>query len=116
LSWDGVRVPAIAAALGCSPKAVRERLARFAADGLDGLGDRPGAGLGRLHGGGRLHVGSVSARLGPRFISQHEKTHAVLRRRDRMQRADKHCHRPSLWRLSVHYYFSPRPPLLRRVP
>src|SRR3954449_12556741 len=44
LSWDGLRVPAIAAALGCSPKAVRYRLARFAADGLDGLGDRPGAG------------------------------------------------------------------------
>src|SRR3982751_3158805 len=44
LSWDGLRVPGIAAALGCSPKAVRERLARFAADGLDGLGDRPGAG------------------------------------------------------------------------
>src|SRR5919205_1288935 len=44
LSWDGLRVPAIAAALGCSPKAVRDRLARFAADGLDGLGDRPGAG------------------------------------------------------------------------
>ena len=43
-SWDGLRVPAIAAALGCSPKAVRYRLARFAADGLDGLGDRPGAG------------------------------------------------------------------------
>src|SRR4051795_3791935 len=44
MSWDGLRVPAIAAALGCSPKAVRSRLARFAADGLDGLGDRPGAG------------------------------------------------------------------------
>src|SRR3954468_15146674 len=44
MSWDGLRVPAIAAALGCSPKAVRYRLARFAADGLDGLGDRPGAG------------------------------------------------------------------------
>src|SRR3954453_190721 len=42
--WDGLRVPAIAAALGCSPKAVRSRLARFAADGLDGPGDRPGAG------------------------------------------------------------------------
>jgi len=37
-------VPAIAAALGCSPKAVRYRLARFAAEGLDGVGDRPGAG------------------------------------------------------------------------
>src|SRR4051812_31359929 len=44
LSWDGLRVPAIAQTLGCSQKAVRERLARFAADGLDGLGDRPGAG------------------------------------------------------------------------
>src|SRR5688572_334990 len=44
LSWDGWRVPAIAAALGCSPKAVRSRLARFAAEGLDGLGDRPGVG------------------------------------------------------------------------
>ncbi len=44
LSWDGMRVPAIAAALGCSQKAVRYRLARFAAEGLDKLGDRPGAG------------------------------------------------------------------------
>jgi transposase len=44
LSWDGLRVPAIAAALGCSQKAVRYRLARFAAEGLDGLGDRPGVG------------------------------------------------------------------------
>ena len=44
LSWDGLRAPAIAAALGCSQKAVRDRLARFTADGLDGLGDRPGAG------------------------------------------------------------------------
>jgi transposase len=44
LSWDGLRVPAIAAALGCSQKAVRYRLARFAADGLDGLGDRTGVG------------------------------------------------------------------------
>src|SRR3954470_5959069 len=44
LSWDGARVPAIAQTLGCSPKAVRERLARFAAEGLDGLGARPGAG------------------------------------------------------------------------
>src|SRR3954463_13610705 len=44
LSWDGLRGPAIAAALGCSQKAVRYRLARFAAEGLDGLGDRSGAG------------------------------------------------------------------------
>src|SRR3954463_3056589 len=45
LSWDGMRGPAIAAALGGSPKAVRSRLTRFGVDGLDGLGDRPGAGL-----------------------------------------------------------------------
>src|SRR3954466_7683423 len=44
LSWDGVRVPAIAQTRGCSRRGVRERLARFAAEGLDGLGDRPGAG------------------------------------------------------------------------
>jgi transposase len=44
LSWDGLRVPAIAKTLGCSSKTVRYRLARFAAEGLDGLGDRPGAG------------------------------------------------------------------------
>src|SRR3954471_4582314 len=44
LSWDGLRVPAIAKELGSSSKAVRYRLARFAAEGLDGLGDRPGAG------------------------------------------------------------------------
>ena len=44
MSWDGLRVPAIATTLGCSPKAVRYRLARFTVEGLDGLGDRPGAG------------------------------------------------------------------------
>src|SRR3954463_8483827 len=44
VSWDGLWGPGLAAALGGSQKAVRDRLARFAADGLDGLGDRPGAG------------------------------------------------------------------------
>lgn len=43
-SWDGLRTTAIAAELGCHAQTVRERLARFAAEGLDGLGDRPGAG------------------------------------------------------------------------
>ena len=43
-SWDGLRTSAIAAELGCHPQTVRERLARFNAAGLDGLGDRPGAG------------------------------------------------------------------------
>jgi hypothetical protein len=44
LSWDGMQVPAIATTLGCRQKAVRSRLARFATEGLDGLGDRPGVG------------------------------------------------------------------------
>jgi transposase len=43
-SWDGLRTSAIAAELGCHPETVRERLTRFNAEGLDGLGDRPGAG------------------------------------------------------------------------
>jgi transposase len=44
LSWDGLGVPAIAGQLGCHPKKVRRWLHRFNADGIDGLGDRPGAG------------------------------------------------------------------------
>lgn len=44
LSWQGQRTTAIATALGCHPHTVRERLARFNAQGVDGLGDRPGAG------------------------------------------------------------------------
>src|SRR4051794_35134352 len=43
-SWDGVRTTVIARELGCHPQAVRERLARFNAEGLNGLGDRPAAG------------------------------------------------------------------------
>ena len=44
LSWDGLAVPAIAAETGCHPNKVRRWLHRFNAAGLDGLGDRPGAG------------------------------------------------------------------------
>jgi transposase len=44
LSWDGLGVPAIAGQLGCHPKKVRRWLHRFNAEGVDGLGDRPGAG------------------------------------------------------------------------
>jgi transposase len=44
LSWDGLAVPAIAGQLGCHPNRVRRWLHRFNAAGLDGLGDRPGAG------------------------------------------------------------------------
>jgi transposase len=43
-SWDGLRTSAIASELGCHQETVRERLVRFNAEGLDGLGDRPGAG------------------------------------------------------------------------
>ena len=43
-SWDGQRTAVIAAELGCHPQTVRERFARFNAEGVDGLGDRPGAG------------------------------------------------------------------------
>ena len=42
--WDGLRTSAIGAELGCHVATVRERLPRFDAEGLDGLGDRPGAG------------------------------------------------------------------------
>jgi transposase len=43
-SWDGMRVPSIAERLGCHPETVRRRLHRFNAEGIDGLGDRPGPG------------------------------------------------------------------------
>jgi transposase len=44
LSWDGLAVPAIAEQTGCHPNTVRRWLHRFNAEGIDGLGDRPGAG------------------------------------------------------------------------
>ena len=43
-SWDGLRTTEIARELQCHPQTVRERLVRFNAEGLDGLGDRPGPG------------------------------------------------------------------------
>jgi hypothetical protein len=43
-SWDGQSTIVIAAELGCHPQTVRERLHRFNAHGLDGLGDRSGSG------------------------------------------------------------------------
>jgi transposase len=43
-SWDGLRTTQIATRLGCHPQTVRERLHRFNAEGVDGLGDRPGPG------------------------------------------------------------------------
>jgi transposase len=44
LSWARMRVPAIAAQLGCSAKTVRCWVGRFTRAGLDGLADRPGTG------------------------------------------------------------------------
>ncbi|MFF4410867.1 helix-turn-helix domain-containing protein, partial [Streptomyces sp. NPDC001404] len=44
LSWEGHRVLAIASRLGCHHKTVRKWMHRFNAQGLDGLGDRPGCG------------------------------------------------------------------------
>ena len=43
-SWDGMPIPSIAQRLGCHPETVRRRLHRFNAEGVDGLGDRPGPG------------------------------------------------------------------------
>ena len=71
-SWDGQRTTQIAHRLGCHPQTVRERLHRFNAEGVDGLGDRPGPGrprrltetdrgriiaLARSQPPGRLHQG-----------------------------------------------------------
>lgn len=44
LSWEGMRVPAIAARVGCHPATVRRRLRRFCAEGIDGLANLPGSG------------------------------------------------------------------------
>jgi transposase len=43
-SWDGLRTGAIAGELRCHPQTVRGRVLRFNAEGVDGLGDRPGPG------------------------------------------------------------------------
>src|SRR5215831_18699651 len=44
LRWQGLRTRVIAAELSCHQQTVRERLLAFNARGIDGLGDRPGAG------------------------------------------------------------------------
>ena len=43
-SWAGGTTTRIAAELRCHPQTVRERLVRFNAEGVDGLGDLPGGG------------------------------------------------------------------------
>jgi len=42
--WEGLRTTEIARELGCHPQTVRERILRFNAEGVEGLGDRPGPG------------------------------------------------------------------------
>lgn len=49
LADQGLTVPAIARQLGISEKAVRQRVARFAAAGLDGLEDAPRSGRPRTY-------------------------------------------------------------------
>ncbi|MFE5332508.1 helix-turn-helix domain-containing protein [Embleya sp. NPDC056575] len=44
LSWEGLRVPQVAARAGCDAKTVRRWLHRFNEQGMEGLGDRPGCG------------------------------------------------------------------------
>jgi transposase len=44
VSWEHKRTTTIAQELGCHPQTVRERIIRVNAEGVDGLGDRPGPG------------------------------------------------------------------------
>ena len=73
-SWDGLRTGAIAAELGCHPQTVRERFVRFNAEGLDGIGDRPGAGRKRrLTEAARGVVLALARRIPPgRLMPQRE--------------------------------------------
>jgi transposase len=86
-SWEGLRTTAIAAELGCHPQTVRERLARFNAEGVDGLGDRPGAGRkSRLTEAGRGRIVALASTAPPgRLITQPD---GALAARD----ADKEAH------------------------
>src|SRR4030095_15102205 len=55
--------------LGCHPQTVRERLTRFNAEGVDGLGDRPGPGRPpRLTEDERSQVVALARRRPPRAI------------------------------------------------
>ena len=65
LSWDGLAVPAIAARIGCHENTVRRWLHRFNAAGIDGLGDRPGAGRKRRITGAQRSAIIALARSAP---------------------------------------------------
>jgi transposase len=65
-SGDGQSTIVIAAQLECPPQTVRERLHRFNTSGLDGLGDRPGAGRHpRLTGQERSRIIALAATTPP---------------------------------------------------
>ena len=52
-SWEGKRTTTIAQELSCHPQTVRERITRFNAEGVDGLGDAED--VCRLPGGIEVH-------------------------------------------------------------
>jgi transposase len=66
LSWDGLAVPAIAAQTSRHENTVRRWLHRFNAAGLDGLGDRKGAGRKRrITEAQRSHIIALARSLPP---------------------------------------------------
>ncbi len=73
LSWQGLRTARIAEELGCHPKTVRKRLHRFNAQGIDGLGDRPGAGRKpRITEDGRSRIIALVSEDPPGKLLRHE--------------------------------------------
>ncbi|WP_327121036.1 helix-turn-helix domain-containing protein [Nocardia sp. NBC_01730] len=71
-SWDGKSTVQIAGELGCHPQTVRERLHRFNTHGLDGLGDRRGAGRRpRLTEAERSRIVALVATTPPGRLTRH---------------------------------------------
>src|SRR4051812_14648612 len=64
-SWQGLRTSAIAAKLGCHMQTVRERIDRFNAEGVAGLGDRPRGGPQAADHRGRTRARHRLGALGP---------------------------------------------------
>ena len=72
LSWDGWRTTTIAVELQCHPQTVRERITHFNAEGVDGLGDRPGAGrTPRLTEDARSRIVALVATVPPGRLTRH---------------------------------------------
>ncbi|WP_425552465.1 helix-turn-helix domain-containing protein [Dactylosporangium maewongense] len=94
-SWDGERTSGIAARLGCHIQTVRKRLARFNAEGIDGLGDLPGAGRKRRiseHERGRIIALARSVAPGRPRRRRGDQT---VRRKDRRVAATEGAGRPA---------------------